>query len=203
MNSQMLLEAIGNISDNYITEAADLTFNKNVFIVCRRKKLIRPLLIAALITVLLCSAGFVIYTYIYNSAIGNTITYYYTVDSATTSSPEEAAYELAVLYMNDLMTESEERTFRITEYKDLGVEVIHTTEMSAELSDIYFLLEDEISENAWIVKISVSYRFEGTISPIGSPPPNGIWIDELYQASPIDFLMTKHSDTYSLQSRYR
>lgn len=65
---------------------------------------------------------------------------------------------------------------------------------------IYSLKDEEISPDTWIVEIAVSYKYEGTLSPIG--PSNGEWIDVLYQASPIGFLMTKEGNSYSLQSRY-
>ena len=115
-------------------------------------------------------------------------------------SPEAAAYKLAELFMQDLMTEDETRTYRVTEYKDLSVTLRSTMEMDSETACIYFLKESEISEDTWIVEISVLYKYEGALSPIG--PSNHEWIDVLYQGSPIDFLLKRDGGTYSLQSRY-
>ena len=44
------------------------------------------------------------------------------------------------------------------------------------------------------------FQYQGTLSPIGSI--EGQWIDILYQASPIGFLLTKDGTEYTLQSRY-
>ena len=115
-------------------------------------------------------------------------------------SPEEAAQKLAVLFMEDLKTDSEERTFKVTEYKNLFVSVMPTSQIDAETAAIYSLREEEISPDTWLVEISVSYKYEGILSPVG--PSNGEWIDILYQASPIGFLMIKDGNSYSLQSRY-
>ena len=85
-------------------------------------------------------------------------------------------------------------------YKNLSVSVMPTSQIDAETAAIYSLREEEISPDTWLVEISVSYKYEGILSPVG--PSNGEWIDILYQASPIGFLMTKDGNSYSLQSRY-
>ena len=164
-------------------------------------------LIAALIAalLLLCAAAYAIIRS-YSTTIENTTLYWYTdagvVDSRQPGllSPEEAAQKLAVLFMEDLKTDSEERTFKVTEYKNLSVSVMPTSQIDAETAAIYSLREEEISPDTWLVEISVSYKYEGILSPVG--PSNGEWIDILYQASPIGFLMTKDGNSYSLQSRY-
>ena len=142
----------------------------------------------------------------YSTTIENTTLYWYTdagvVDSSQPGSlsPEEAAQKLAVLFMEDLKTDSEERTFKVTEYKNLSVSVMPTSQIDAETAAIYCLREEEISPDTWLVEISVSYKYEGILSPVG--PSNGEWIDILYQASPVGFLMKKDGNSYSLQSRY-
>lgn len=133
-----------------------------------------------------------------STAIENTNPYYYTDNG---DAPEKAAYELAVLFMDDLKSENKARTFRITEYKDLAVSIEPTTQIDDETAAIYGMQDREISENTWIVEIAATYKYEGIISPIG--PANGEWIDILYQGSPIGFLLTKDRNTYSLRSRYR
>lgn len=120
-------------------------------------------------------------------------------DAGGVLTPEQAAQELAKMFMDDLCTESGERTFRVTEYRDLSVDVVRTTAMDEETRAIYFLSEDEIGENKWIVEISVEYKYEGVKSPIG--PASGEWIDVLYQGSPAGFLMVRDGNDYSLRSR--
>ena len=109
-------------------------------------------------------------------------------------SPEEAAYLLAEQFMDSMMEESDRRTFRITEYRDLTVTVIPTLEMDEETAGIYDLAEDELVENAWIVKICAPFLYEGTLSPVGSSAGDQ-WIDILYQGSPVDFLMRRGGGT--------
>ena len=124
----------------------------------------------------------------------------YTLD-AQGLSPEEGAYLLAGQFMDSMMEESDRRTFRITEYRDLTVTVIPTLEVDEETAGIYDLAEDELVENAWIVKICAPFLYEGTLSPVGSSAGDQ-WIDILYQGSPVDFLMRRGGDQYTLQSRY-
>ena len=130
----------------------------------------------------------------YSIPIENTKLYVYVsgkraLDSEeSTTYPEEAAVELAKSFLDDLMTPSDARTFTITEYRDLKVRLLPTTDMDRESADIYVLRPSEISKDTWIVEIDVSFQYEGVISPIGSADQR--WIDILYQGSPIGFLLT-------------
>ncbi len=144
----------------------------------------------------------------YSTAIENTKVYYYPTDGSVIGAkgnsvepPGTAAYELAVLFMEDLKAEDKSRTFRITEYEDLAVKVIPTAQLDEETAAIYFLQDNEVSENTWLVEISIRYKYEGAMSPVG--PSNNEWIDVLYQSSPAGFLMTRNGNQYSLRSRYR
>lgn len=205
MNSKNFSEAMNKLEDKYITEA--ITYNR-MSKTGTRRHIKKGFLIAALIAalLLLCAAAYAAIIRSYSTTIENTTLYWYTdagvVDSRQPGllSPEEAAQKLAVLFMEDLKTDSEERTFKVTEYKNLSVSVMPTSQIDAETAAIYCLREEEISPDTWLVEISVSYKYEGTLSPVG--PSNGEWIDILYQASPIGFLMTKDGNSYSLQSRY-
>ena len=113
--------------------------------------------------------------------------------------PKQAALELAKMFMDGLCTESAERTFRVTEYRNLSVDVVRTTAMDEETRAVWFLSEDEIGRDKWIVEISVEYKYEGVKSPIG--PSSGEWTDILYQGSPAGFLMVRDGIDYSLRSR--
>lgn len=204
MNAKKFSLALGEVNEKYVTEAIEYSGATKL---ATRTHFRKALIIAAIITALLLlpAAAYAVIRY-YSTTIENTTLYWYTDNGVLTSeqntslSPEDAAYELAVLFMDDLKAEKEGKTFRVTEYKDLSVSVMPTSQMDKETAAIYFLKDEEISPDTWVVEIAVSYKYEGTLSPIG--PSNGEWIDVLYQASPVGFLMTKEGNSYSLQSRY-
>lgn len=160
MNSKNFSEAMNKLEDKYITEA--ITYN-HMMKTGTRRHIKKGFLIAALIValLLLCAAAYAIIRS-YSTTIENTTLYWYTdagvVDSSQPGSlsPEEAAQELAVLFMEDLKTDSEERTFKVTEYKNLSVSVMPTSQIDAETAAIYSLREEEISPDTWLVEISVS-----------------------------------------------
>lgn len=198
--------ALGKVNDKYIIEAINYVEENGT-----RKhpvqKIKRIVLIAAIVTaVMLLSAMAYAIIHYFSTAIENTKLYCLTGDNTIISeeqgviSPEDAAYKLAELFMRDLMIKDETRTYRVTEYKELSVTLHSTIEMDSETACIYALKESEISADTWIVEISVLYKYEGIMSPIG--PSNHAWIDVLYQGSPIDFLLKRDGETYSLQSRY-
>lgn len=204
MNAKKFSLALGEVNEKYVTEAIEYSGTTKL---ATRTHFRKALIIAAIITalLLLSAVAYAVIRY-YSTTIENTTLYWYTDNGVLTSeqntslSPEDAAYELAVLFMDDLKAEKEGKTFRVTEYKDLSVSVMPTSQMDKETAAIYFLKDEEISPDTWVVEIAVSYKYEGTLSPIG--PSNGEWIDVLYQASPVGFLMTKEGNSYSLQSRY-
>ena len=204
MNAKKFSLALGEVNEKYVTEAIEYSGSTKL---ATRTHFRKALIIAAIITalLLLSAAAYAVIRY-YSTTIENTTLYWYTDNGVLTSeqntslSPEDAAYELAVLFMDDLKAEKEGKTFRVTEYKDLSVSVMPTSQMDKETAAIYFLKDEEISPDTWVVEIAVSYKYEGTLSPIG--PSNGEWIDVLYQASPVGFLMAKEGNSYSLQSRY-
>lgn len=204
MNAKKFSLALGEVNEKYVTEAIEYSGTTKL---ATRTHFRKALIIAAIITalLLLSAAAYAVIRY-YSTTIENTTLYWYTDNGVLTSeqntslSPEDAAYELAVLFMDDLKAEKEGKTFRVTEYKDLSVSVMPTSQMDKETAAIYFLKDEEISPDTWVVEIAVSYKYEGTLSPIG--PSNGEWINVLYQASPVGFLMAKEGNSYSLQSRY-
>ena len=126
----------------------------------------------------------------------NTRQYFYTGQAT----PEDAALNLAQLFMEDLIKEDERRTFSVTEYKDLSVSIFATQKADRQTRTLYQLNENEIADNMWIVEISVSYKYDGIVSPIG--PSNGEWIDGINHSSEIGFLLIQEDGTYMLQSRY-
>lgn len=150
MNSKNFSEAMNKLEDKYITEA--ITYN-HMSKTGTHRHIKKGFLIAALIAalLLLCAAAYATIIRSYSTTIENTTLYWYTdtgvVDSSQPGSlsPEEAAQKLAVLFMEDLKTDSEERTFKVTEYKNLSVSVMPTSQIDAETAAIYCLREEEIS----------------------------------------------------------
>lgn len=115
-------------------------------------------------------------------------------------SPETAADLLARMYMDDMMQPSDVRTFKIKEYKDLSVSLYPTVGMDDLWVAIYDLEPWEISDDTWIVKIHVTYKYEGIVSPIGSIENE--WIYPLVEGSAVDFLLTRNRTEYTMRSRY-
>lgn len=117
---------------------------------------------------------------------------------------EDAAYEaalaLARLYMEDLAADSEERTFKITQYRDLTVTLHPTLTMDESERDSYGLLESEIGEGRWVVDIGVTYQYEGFIDTFGYSSDQ--WAEYLEQGSPIGFLLIEEEGDFTLQSRW-
>jgi len=115
--------------------------------------------------------------------------------------PEDAALELATMYVESLKKEAEGRSYVITEYEDLYIKNLwRTTELDDEMISVFGLDDDEIGENKWLLELSFRFRYEGTLSPIG--PSNGEWFSVLHQRSPMGYLMEKEGNDYSLYSRY-
>lgn len=206
MNEKILLAAITYIPETMILEAENNVTIKNALRSYRRR--VRTFLLVSLFVTLafLTLTGFAVYHFFYSTPIENTNLYVYVDDMvlsdtvSTIEDPEVAATVLAEMYLEDMMTASDERTFTITKYKNLNVHLYPTIGMDEDTAATYLLQPSEISENTWIMEIEVMFQYQGTLSPIGSI--EGQWIDVLYQASPIGFLLTKDGTEYTLQSRY-
>ena len=135
----------------------------------------------------------------YSMPMENQKKYEYRVDPNDGISAKEAALKLATLYMEDMMTESPERTFYITRYEGLGVELLPTVSMSEVEAFNYGLKDSERADNSWIVEIRVRFQYEGVLDPAG--PGVGQWMENLHQGSPVGFLLTYSDGVYTMQSR--
>lgn len=206
MNEKSILEAMTYIPEAMILEAENKVSMKTAFCLYRRRA--RTLLLVALFAILsfLTLTGFAIYHFFYSTTIENTNLYVYVDDIVLSDTvtaiedPEVAATALAEMYLSDMMKPSDERTFTITKYKDLNVRLQQTVGMDEETASIYLLQPAEVSKNTWIMEIDVMFQYQGTLSPIGSIENQ--WIDVLYQAGPIGFLLTRNGTEYTMQSRY-
>lgn len=154
------------------------------------------------------TGGAMLEPYGYENAIvgaimGNTEVYRWKGDD-----PYEAAQAMVTEFVEDLMVPDELRTFTITEYRNLTVEVTPTLELSeADRSQYnYGLSEAELGENTWIVEFNMEYRFEGVLHgpPVGPSTglPEDYWVEEVHQGSPVGFLLTRDGDEFTLRSRY-
>ena len=154
------------------------------------------------------TGGAMLEPYGYENAIVGAIMEDTTVYRWKGSDPEEAARALIGEFVEALTVPSELRTFTITEYRNLTVEVTPTLELSeVDRSQYnYGLAEAELGENTWIVEFNMEYRFEGVLHgpPVGPSTglPEDYWVEQVHQGSPVGFLLTRNGDEFTLQSRY-
>ena len=122
--------------------------------------------------------------------------------------PYEAALKLITAYVEDLMVPDDLRSFTITQYRNLTVEIEPTLEMSdAAISQyIYNLSTEEIGENTWILEFGMEYRWDGVLHDPPNGPSTGVpddyWETVVHQGSPRGFLLTRNGNEFTLQSRY-
>lgn len=205
MKTMLILEALSFIPDEMVMEAANEAAARTAVVSYRKhiRRLILVAVLAALALLTLISCG--VYRMIQDSPIYNTKPFTYHADP--TDTPEDAALVLAEMYMEDLMVPSDERTYYITQYRNLSVTLHETTELwKDEIAiGIWNLQKEEIGRNKWIVQINVEFQYEGTLSPLGPSDsvPDDYWVESLSHHSAIDFLLVRNIfGTYSLQSRY-
>ncbi len=112
-----------------------------------------------------------------------------------------AAERLAAMFLDDQTKPDPARTFFLTEYRDLAVEVYPSSVVSEQPDTDWGLLPDSewIAGNTWLVYVSASFRFEGVYAPIG-PPSDGLWYETLHQGSPCPLLLTETDGGYTLFS---
>ena len=112
-----------------------------------------------------------------------------------------AAERLAAMFLDDQTEPNPARTFFLTEYRDLSVEVYPSSVVSQQPDTDWGLLPDSewITGNTWLVYVSASFRFEGVYAPIG-PPSDGLWYETLHQGSPCPLLLTETDGGYTLFS---
>ena len=120
----------------------------------------------------------------------------------TSLTPEVAAQQLMTLFLDDLSRPSQVRTFQITQYKNLRVEVLPTTELKATAVLGYGLTAEEVGKMFWIVLPEYEFQYTGTLSPIGECP-SGKWLNQEDQGNVRGFLLKQTEHGYSLQSRYQ
>ena len=133
----------------------------------------------------------------YTTALSNPKTY-----SISGGMDETAAAErLAAMFLDDQTEPNPARTFFLTEYRDLSVEVYPSSVGSHQPDPDWGLLPDSewITGNTWLVYVSASFRFEGVYAPIG-PPSDGLWYETLHQGSPCPLLLTETDGGYTLFS---
>ena len=133
----------------------------------------------------------------YASALYNPKTY----SIAGEMGEQAAAERLAAMFLDDQAEPDPSRTFCLTEYRDLAVEVYPTSVVNDQTDTDWGIPRDSelIADNVWLVYISASFRFAGVYAPIG-PPADGLWYETLHQGSPAPLLLTKTDGGYTLFS---
>ena len=133
----------------------------------------------------------------YASALYNPKTY----SIAGEMGEQAAAERLAAMFLDDQAEPDPSRTFCLTEYRDLAVEVYPASVVNEQTDTDWGIPRDSelIADNVWLVYISASFRFAGVYAPIG-PPADGLWYETLHQGAPAPLLLTKTDGGYTLFS---
>lgn len=92
---------------------------------------------------------------------------------------KDIAYELGLLFMEDMMKEYEGKTFTITEYKDLKANVLSGTELEDWYTAYKTIRNIKLLENQWLVKYSCKYKYSGEYALIGEMPSDVEWMEGL------------------------
>lgn len=87
--------------------------------------------------------------------------------STKEQSLEEIVDALVKLYLEDMMTPRDNKSFTITEYRNLSVDIQSPDEVD---NDIH----RKVYPRQWVCYITFEYHYEGICSPHGPPP--GDWI---------------------------
>lgn len=137
----------------------------------------------------------------YRSIMQNT-TVYALADESHQNTPQQAAEILAKAFFDDMKMPSGDRTFYLTEYEELQVNVTWVPDLEDEKEVFdYAIQSSQKYTDCWVVNVSTRFKYEGTMSPIGESPHE--WIEHIHQGSPVGFLLKRTDTGYSFQSRYR
>lgn len=207
MKTMLILEALSFIPDEMVMEASSEVAARTAVVSYRKhiRRLILVAVLAALTLLTLIGCGIYRAITIQVSPLAYTKQFTYHPQSGETA--EDAALAMAEMYMEDLMVPSDERTYYVTQYRNLSVTLRETTELwKDEIAiGIWNLQRKEIGRNKWIVEINVEFQYGGTLSPIGPADsvPDDYWVESLSHHSPVDFLLVKTIwGSYTLQSRW-
>lgn len=88
------------------------------------------------------------------------------------------------MIMRGMMEPQENRTFTITDYRNLTIESYSKTELSAmNLEETPLAgLGNKLTDDQWIALCTVEFRYKGTYSPIGSSEnlPDDFWASDWF-----------------------
>ncbi len=93
---------------------------------------------------------------------------------------DEIAYKLGEIMMEALKRDYEGKTFTVTEYQDLAVQVMNEEECK-EWVDLYSkkIKKVVIKENQWLCTFSCNYKYTGEYAGIGVMPSDWEWMTTL------------------------
>lgn len=114
-------------------------------------------------------------------------------------SVEEAANQLVEMFMNALKEPDETRTFRLTGWKDLTVEIHPSGDALTEGEWGVREGSPYITDHTWLVYIEAFIQFEGIYNPVGPWIfPSDDWRCVLHQGSRRPLILTRTDTGYTL-----
>lgn len=108
----------------------------------------------------------------------------YTCENTEGISRQQVTEKICDMIMRDMMKPAENRTFTITDYRNLTIQSYSKTELSAmNLEETPLAgLADKLTDDQWIALCTVEFRYEGTYSPIGDNEdlPDDFWASDWF-----------------------
>lgn len=132
----------------------------------------------------------------WNQAMSNPNTYELTGNMSV----EEAANQLVVMFLDALKEPDETRTFRLTAWKDLTIEIHPSSDALTQEVD-WGVRENSryITDHTWLVYIEAFIQYEGTYTPVGPwIYPSDTWYIPLYQGGRRPLILTRTDTGYTL-----
>lgn len=108
----------------------------------------------------------------------------YTFENTEGISRQQVTEKMCDMIMRDIMKPAKNRTFTITDFRNLAIESYSKTELSAmNLEETPLAgLADKLTDDQWIALCTVEFRYKGTYSPIGSNEnlPDDFWASDWF-----------------------
>lgn len=135
-------------------------------------------------------------TYLYYGA--SEIPGFYKIPLADADSETAAARILAEKMLRAMKEADPNRSFCLTEYKNLALEVVPSA-LAADRTQDWGISADSalITDHTWLVYLDVSFRFTGIYAPIG-PSIGDQWWNNLTQGSARPLILMKTENVYLL-----
>ncbi len=119
----------------------------------------------------------------------------YRMPISDASDEVDAAEKLTAAMLDSMKSEDAARSFCITEYKDVSVEVLPSSTVLDSVDGEFSYGSPVVSENAWLVNPKAAFKFTGIYAPIG-PPIDDRWWEGLYQGGATPMILIKTDSEY-------